>query len=120
MTALPQPLYAAGTSPAMQQGQDADNTGRNVRDRSDAAPTPMDQGGSESDRTMTQQIRKSVMEKDGLFMNAQNVKIITTDGVVTLRGPVKSGEEKAAIQAMAEKTPGVKRVDNRIEIEKNK
>ncbi len=123
LMALPLPLYAAGSSSGgatrQEQGTDADNTGRNVRDRSDALPTPMDQGGSEMDRTITQQIRKAVMEREGLSMNAQNVKIITTNGVVTLRGPVKSGEEKAVIQAMVERTPGVKGVDNQIEIERN-
>ncbi len=52
-------------------------------------------------------------------MNAKNVKIITQDGVVTLRGPVKSAEEKAMIASVAQKTGGVKRVDNQLEVERN-
>ena len=103
---------------ADQRGYDADNTGRNVRDREGRAPTPMDQGGSDSDRTITAEIRKSVVSNDGLSTNAHNVKIITVDGVVTLRGPVKSNDEKAAIASAAQKTPGVKRVDNQLEIER--
>lgn len=98
---------------------DADNTGRNARDSDGKTLTPMDQGESEADRTITQQIRKAVVDHDTLSTNAKNVKIITQNGVVTLRGPVKSPEEKAAIASVAQKTGGVKRVDNQIEIERN-
>ena len=103
---------------AEQRGYDADNTGRNMRDRDDRTVTPMDQGGSESDRTITAEIRKSVVGNDSLSVNAHNVKIVTVDGVVTLRGPVKSTDEKAAIASAAQKTPGVKRVENQLEIER--
>ena len=98
---------------------DADNTKRNARDADGNTVTPMDQGESEADRTITQQIRKAVVGHDDLSTNAKNVKIITQDGVVTLRGPVKSAEEKAAIASVAQKTGGVKRVDNQLEIERN-
>ena len=102
------------------QGQaDADNTKRNARDADGGTLTPMDQGESEADRTITQAIRKEVVSHDGLSTNAKNVKIITVDGVVTLRGPVKSAEERAAIASVATKTNGVKRVDNQLEIERN-
>ena len=98
---------------------DADNTGRNVRDRDESARTPTDQGGSEADRNITAQIRKDIVGNDSLSTNAHNVKIITTDGVVTLRGPVKTTQEKAAVAAAAQRAPGVKRVDNQLEIERN-
>jgi osmotically-inducible protein OsmY len=101
------------------RGVDADNTGRNARDAEGNTLTPMDQGESEADRTITQQIRKSVVDNDSLSTNAKNVKIITQNGVVTLRGPVKSPEEKAAIANAAQKAAGVKRVDNQLEIETN-
>jgi hyperosmotically inducible protein len=70
----------------------------------------MEQGGSEADRTITSpsRIRKAVIAHDGLSMNAKNTKIITVDGVVTLRGPVKT-EEEAAIATAAHKTAGMKR-----------
>ena len=98
---------------------DADNTKRNARDADGNTLTPMDQGENEADRTITQQIRKAVVSHDQLSTNAKNVKIITQDGVVTLRGPVKSAEEKATIATVAQKTGGVKRVDNQLEIERN-
>lgn len=109
----------AGASDQAAAAKDADNTARNVRDRNDATLDPLDQGGSESDRTITQQIRKAVVDDDRLSINAQNVKIITRDGVVTLRGPVKNPEEKATIVATAKKTTGVKRVDDQLEVERH-
>jgi osmotically-inducible protein OsmY len=93
----------------------ADNTKKNERDTGNTL-TPGDQAENEADRTITQQIRKAVVDKDGLSMNAKNVKIITANGVVTLRGPVKSADEKADIAAIAQRTSGVTRVDNQIEV----
>ena len=119
-------LFAAGLAtllvagPALaQQQHDADDTARNVRDRGDKTLTPMDQGGSAADRDISAAVRKAVVEDAALSTNAHNVKIITVDGVVTLRGPVKSAAEKASIVAKAQKTSGVKRVDNQLEIETN-
>jgi hyperosmotically inducible protein len=97
----------------------ADNTKKNARDRGADALTPVDQGGSEADRTITQQIRQGVMKQDSLSMTAKNVKIITIDGVVTLRGPVKSEQEKALIASLAQQTTNVKRIDNQLEIAAN-
>jgi len=79
----------------------------------------MDQGGSESDRTITQEIRRAVVAQDRFSTNAKNVKIITVDGVVTLRGPVKTADEKATIASLAGRTAGAKRVDNQLELERN-
>jgi hyperosmotically inducible periplasmic protein len=116
---------AAGLAPwgirlvSSEAAPDADNTGRNVRDRDESARTPTDQGGSEADRNITAHIRKEIVANDNLSTNAHNVKIITTDGVVTLRGPVKTTQEKAAVAAAAQRAPGVKRVDNQLEIERN-
>ena len=94
----------------------ADNTGRNERDQAKAEPTPGDQAENEADRTITQQIRQDVVKDDALSMNGKNVKIITVDGVVTLRGPVESAEEKTSIATLAKRVDGVKRVDNQLEI----
>jgi hypothetical protein len=96
----------------------ADNTGKNERDRSASAQTSGDQGGSEADRHVTQQIRKTVVDDPKLSTSAKNVKIITENGVVTLRGPVKSTQEKTEIAAIAQKVDGVKRIDNKLEIAK--
>jgi hyperosmotically inducible protein len=97
-------------------GAKADNTERNVRDRDDKTLTPTDQGGSAEDRDVTAAVRKAIVADDALSTNAKNVKIVTVSGVVTLRGPVETPAEKAAIAATAEKTKGVKRVDNQLEI----
>jgi osmotically-inducible protein OsmY len=110
----------AGALPAFAaEPKDADNTAKNVRDRDDKTVTPMDQGGSEGDRTITAEIRKQITDSDALSMNAKNVKIITQDGVVTLRGPVKTTQEKTTVAGIARKAAGVKRVDDQIEVERN-
>ena len=106
-------------APAIAGDYDADNSARNARDRGDQTMTPADQGGSAADRELTANIRKAIVDDDALSMNAHNVKIITKDGVVTLRGPVKSTAEKASVAAKAQKVAGVKRVDNQLEIEHN-
>jgi hyperosmotically inducible periplasmic protein len=95
---------------------EADNSGKNVRDRDDAMKTAGDQSENEADRTITQEIRRAVTSDDTLSTNAKNVKIITNDGTVTLRGPVKSEKEKADIANKAKQIAGVKKVDNLLEI----
>jgi osmotically-inducible protein OsmY len=93
-----------------------DNTGRNVRDRSSDSVTAGDQSESEADRTVTQQVRQALVADDSLSSNGKNVKVITIDGVVTLRGPVKDEQEKAKIAGKAQQIAGVKRVENQLEI----
>jgi len=97
----------------------ATNTGKNERDRDPARLTPEDQGGSEGDRELAQQVRQSVVKDDALSMLGKNVKIITREGVVTLRGPVKTAAEKTQIGTIATETKGVKRVENQLEIAAN-
>lgn len=99
-------------------GAPADNTRINERDRSESKLTPMDQGESESDRELTARIRKSVVSDDQLSFRAKNVKIITRDGRVTLRGPVKSEQERASIERIAREIAGSTRVTNELEIAK--
>lgn len=94
----------------------ADNTGRNERDKSGTTLTPGDQAENEADRTITQQIRQEVVKESALSMDGKNVKIITIDGVVTLRGPVQTAEERTEIGSVAKRVDGVKRVDNQLEI----
>jgi osmotically-inducible protein OsmY len=93
-----------------------DNTGRNVRDRGGVTLTPGDQSENEADRTLTQEIRKAVVADDSLSTMAKNIKIITVDRVVTLRGPVQSPQEREAIQAKAQQIAGIDRVDNQLEV----
>jgi osmotically-inducible protein OsmY len=104
---------AVKESPAMVE---ADNSAKNERDRAADKLTPMDQGESKLDRGITQQVRQNVMAEQALSTNAKNVKIVTVDGVVTLRGPVETGAEKSSIAALAKHVDGVKRVDNQLEV----
>ena len=99
-----------------QTAVEPDNSGRNVRDRDNQTKTPGDQSENEADRTITQNIRRAVTADDSLSTNAKNVKIITNNGTVTLRGPVKSEKEKAEIEAKAKQVAGVKSVDNQLEV----
>ncbi len=111
------PLQLAAEHKAT-EAKDADDSGRNVRDRDKNALTPMEQGGSKGDRTITQDIRKQIVNDDALSVNAKNVKVITVDGVVTLRGPVKSQDEKTKVADIARRASGVKRVDDQLEVER--
>jgi hyperosmotically inducible periplasmic protein len=96
--------------------QAPDNTGKNERDRGGETKTPGDQAENEADRTITQNIRQAITSDDSLSTNAQNVKIISNNGNVTLRGPVKSAKEKQDIESKAKQVAGVKRVDNQLEV----
>jgi osmotically-inducible protein OsmY len=96
-----------------------DNTGRNVRDRGGATLTPGDQSESEADRTLTQQIRRAVVAEDSLSTTAKNIKIITVDGVVTLRGPVQNPREKEMIEAKAQQIAGVNKIDSQLEVKRD-
>jgi hyperosmotically inducible protein len=91
-----------------------DDSGRNKREDG-SLPTPLDQSETEVDRKITQGIRSSVVDRDDLSVNAKNVKIITRDGVVTLRGPVANASEKEAIATIAQAQAGVTKVDNHLE-----
>lgn len=105
-----------GTGASSVERSSADNTKTNERDRNTATLTPGDQGESEADRTITQRVRQGVVGHDDLSTTAENVKIITLDGVVTLRGPVTNTQEKSTIAAIARGVDGVRRVDDQLEI----
>lgn len=94
---------------------DRTNTGVNVRDRSSTAKTPFDQNENKSDIQITADIRKRVVDAK-MSTNAHNVKIITQDGKVTLRGPVKAEEEKQQIEEIAVDVAGADNVDSQLEV----
>jgi hypothetical protein len=116
--ALPPAPAAVINNPGVgDQTTDATNSKLNERDRHGAL-TPMEQGGSQPERDITATIRRGVVSDKALSFTAKNVKIITTGTKVTLRGPVKSDQERSAIEARAKQTPGVTEVDNQLEIKK--
>jgi hyperosmotically inducible periplasmic protein len=93
-----------------------DNSGINVRDRADTAVTAGEQSNSKADLEITANIRRAVVKDKSLSMMAHNVKIITSNGAVTLRGPVKSDAEKASIASKAEAVAGADKVNNQLEV----
>lgn len=109
----PERMASRGSVPARDPG----NSEVNDRDRDGADITPMDQGNSEIDLTLTQRIRKDVMGDDTLSFGAKNVKIITRDGYVTLRGTVNSAAERETIYKTAVTHAGVGHVSNQLELD---
>ena len=96
---------------------DVNNTKVNERDAQAATLTPVDQSqGTASDVELTRKIRQDVVADKSFSTDAQNVKIITLNGVVTLRGPVTTASEKSKIDGLAKRTAGVKKVDNQLEV----
>lgn len=108
---------AAATDRApVSQSKPADNTAHNERDAAGDKVTPLDQSHAEPDVELTRSIRKILVDDDTLGTNARNVKVITIDGKVTLRGPVASASEQARVVAIAEKAAGPGRVVSELEV----
>jgi len=94
----------------------ADNTKVNQRDRNAANPTPGQQKENSSDLEITRKIRRSITEDKGLSTYAKNIKIITQDGRVTLRGPVRSEVERKSVEAKANEVAGAGHVKSEIQV----
>ena len=105
----------AVTEKPMVHDRDASNTGINERDRDDKTLTPMDQMNNQSDLKITQEIRQALM-KGKFSMDAKNIKIITRNGAVTLRGPVKTAAELEKISVLVKAMPGIKSIDNQLQV----
>jgi len=97
-----------------------DNTTVNKQDRAPGAVTADQQKANRSDRDVTQQVRKAVMADKSLSTYAHNVKIVTQGGQVTLKGPVRSDEEKKTIVAKAEEVAGSGKVTDQLTIKPDK
>jgi hyperosmotically inducible periplasmic protein len=93
-----------------------DNSAVNMRDRETSPTTAGQQSSVKSDVELTRRIRRAVVKDESLSMMARNVKIISADGSVTLRGPVKSEEEKATVARLAERIAGATNVNNQLEV----
>jgi hyperosmotically inducible protein len=93
-----------------------DNTKVNEPDRSKGEPTADQQKDNRSDRDITQQIRQSIMKDKSLSTYAHNVKIITQNGQVTLKGPVRSEDEKKTVEAKATEVAGENKVTSQLDI----
>ncbi len=125
LISLPLTMFATSDNAVERQSKDPetqaskvepDNSSRNIRDRDDQTLTPIDQSETEGDRNITQSIRRSIISSNSLSTYAKNIKIMTADGKVTLRGPVQSDTERREIVAKAKKVEGVKKIDDQLEI----
>ena len=83
-----------------------DNTKVNQRESNQGGTTADQQSNEKADREITQQVRKALINDKSLSSYAHNVKIVTQNGVVTVKGPVRSEEEKNAIEAKAAEVSG--------------
>jgi osmotically-inducible protein OsmY len=97
-----------------------DNTKVNKQDRSAGAVTADQQQENRTDRDLTQQIRKAVMADKSLSTYAHNVKIVSQSGAVTLKGPVRSDDEKKTVVAKAEAVAGAGKVNDQLTVEPEK
>ena len=107
-------LVAGG---AQQDQQPApDNSKTNQGDASKGAMTAQQQKMDPADRNITKQIRSSIYKDKSLSTYAHNIKIITQDGKVTLKGPVRSADDKASIAAKAIAVVGADNVTDQLEV----
>jgi osmotically-inducible protein OsmY len=108
----------AGAQESTRQPNDpqADNTKMNQRDRNGYEATADQQKSNRSDRDITQQVRKAIVDDKSLSTYAHNVKVITQNGMVTLKGPVRSEEEKKSIEAKAAEVAGADKVTNQMDV----
>lgn len=83
-----------------------DNTRVNQRDRSSAEPTADQQKMNGPDTKLAASIRKSIMDDKSLSTYAHNIKVIAQNGTVTLKGPVRSEEERRSVVGKATEAAG--------------
>jgi len=105
-----EPYFTTDAAPGV------DNTRQNVRDRDSRTLTPLDQGNSQADVDITARIRQEIMADSDMTTDARNVKIITQNGHVTLRGPVNTADEKKRIAEIANRVASAGNVDNQLEM----
>jgi hyperosmotically inducible periplasmic protein len=97
--------------------QEPDNTKTNRRDRSPDEPTAQQQKENDADRALARQVRRALVKDQSLSTYAHNIKVIAQNGIVTLKGPVHSDQEKQAIEAKAaEAAGGAEKVKSEIEV----
>jgi osmotically-inducible protein OsmY len=106
-------ILAVALLTSLALGQTApDNTKKNQS----GGATAERQGNSKSDLQLTQNIRKALIADKTLSTSAHNVKVITNNGAVILKGPVATADEKASVEAKAKEIAGADNVKSRIEV----
>jgi osmotically-inducible protein OsmY len=111
-------LSASLVAGAVQQDQQPapDNSKTNQGDASRGAVTAQQQKMNSTDRNITREIRRAIYKDKSLSTYAHNIKVITQGGKVTLKGPVRSEDEKAAIEAKATEVVGADNVTNQLAV----
>ena len=89
-----------------------DNSARNKAH----SKTADNQKDNASDREITQKIRQAIVSDKSLSTYAHNIKIITQGGQVTLKGPVRSEDEKTAIASKAAEVAGEGKINNQLSV----
>jgi hyperosmotically inducible periplasmic protein len=117
-TILSSSLFVGGWAVARAQETTpaADNTKVNQRDRNSSEPTADQQKNAKSDREITRKIRQVLTQDKSLSTYGRNVKIITQNGMVTLKGPVRSEDEKKAIETKATEIAGQNNVTSNLDV----
>ena len=108
------------TAVAADEKVNADNTAKNQRDRSGETNTSGDQSNSSADLKITQAIRQALMKDGELSTTAKNIKVITANGQVTLRGPVNNAQEKAKIDQIARSAGGGAQIVDQLDVKEAK
>ena len=98
----------------------ADNTKVNTRDRAKSAVTADQHKENGTDRELTQKIRRALMQDKSLSTYAHNVKVVAQHGQITLKGPVRSDDEKRTVEAKATEVAGAGNVTNQITVAPSK
>ena len=106
------PLAVAQASP--QSAPDNSQQNQNHAKTADSQPN------TAADRATTAKVRKAIVEDKGLSTYAHNVKIIAENGTVTLKGPVRSDEEKTAVESKAAEIAGADKVTSQLEVKPKK
>jgi hyperosmotically inducible periplasmic protein len=99
-----------------QQPPAPDNSKVNTRDRKPSAVTADQQKNDKTDLEITKEIRKALVADKSLSTYAHNVKIVTRNGKVTLKGPVRSADEKQTVEAKAAEVAGAANITNQISV----
>jgi osmotically-inducible protein OsmY len=109
-------VSAMPPQPALQESPAPDNTKTNKRDRDKDAVTADSQKENRSDRELARKIRSAITADKGLSMYAHNIKVVVQNGAVTLKGPVRTDDEKKALESKAAGIAGDSKVTSEIEV----
>lgn len=96
--------------------QSPDNSKTNQQDRQSGAVTADQQAENKADRDQASKIRKSIIGDKNMSTYARNVKVVVRSGTVVLKGPVRTDEEKNAIEAKAVEIAGASNVKNELTV----